>query len=529
MVMQRTSISAMTLTLVLVVASLSAAPQDQVPLELVHEAASGFLLEGTVHYQEWRAAELGDRLLMTDGLGEPTAYLYPVLNDESPAGYLIISAVTRFTPLIEYSNSISIFEKLENLSEEGKQVGELMFLGPFQYYVEVSDGVRDSIVALGTMREAGPEVLARAASALESIDPGAALEAWDKLAQGSFFGDKRAVKRIANSVPCYWYRGCGPTTVTMMLLNYGGNGYPNLNETRTRAPWCGWGRTTAWNLHNEVADRCGMPLDDCDYGYGVTIYQMRDSFRQTASAHGYSLTASVDSNPTYTEYQSIIDGNAPIGLAVYSDSGPSDYDSHAICGYGYDFGTQHNAILFDTWDLGEHIYALENFTSWNMLYGPANSSSPPTATPTPQQATATPTPHYTNPPSATPTPTAPPATLTTLDLRLSSDLFVPGDRFLLSAALHNNSTQRQVRLAVVLDLSSVIPDNGYYFYPSWTNALEYETLTLQNYGTIDLTVLNFVWPTTGSAASGIRFWGIVLDSSMQVISNIETESFRYSG
>ncbi|MBN2053402.1 hypothetical protein JW905_00685 [bacterium] len=517
---------------------------DAVPMHLIHNAAAGFQAEGAAWYPEWRQAHLAEPVAMEDLAGTITAYLFPVLDTRGFAGYITISAVYDYSPLIEYTRSTELFDRIQSLSEEGRTPVRLLFLGPFRYYIEVLDGNEPAVLRTGDLHAIDAETLRLAEQTYHYPDVRVTEEAagaWDRLATGTFFGESRAVRRIANALPCYWYRGCGPTTITIMLLCYGGNGYPNLYEERSRQTWCSWGRTTAWNLHDEVANRCGLPVNDCDYGYGVTIYQMSNAFTATASAHGYNFSATNDFNPTYNEYQAEINQDDPVGLAVYDDGGPSGYDSHAICGFGYDFGAQHNAILFDTWNLVEHIYALENFVSWNMVRAEPNTQAGPTATPTGNAtqppATSTPTPTPTQPahtptpapPTATPTPTPNMGDDLNIDLTLTQSLFHPGDWFSLDAIMNNPGVAGSYRLIVIFDISSLLVPEPYFFYPSWTGNLEYEVVSLPAGSSSHMTIMAFTWPVTGGFASGLRFWATLMDQNMSIVSNIDSTMFTYSG
>jgi hypothetical protein len=525
-------------------------PVHPVPADLAGELAAAqrqWMVQAGLVSSE---AQLSAPVLLEDLDGDPAAFLYPLFAGAEPVGYVTIAAVEEWAPLIERSGGAALLAALRRCGAElGGAQARLLFLGPFRYVLEAS-GAEGGVtyLRLPDLAPLSPEqVVSWQLVAEEGLAARAARVAplWAAVRDRSYFRGKRARKELV-ATAFNWYRGCGPTTVSMMLHCYGRNGYPNLYEETQRFTWCAWGRTTAKQLHDEVADWCGLPMTSCDYDlYGVTANQMRNSFTSVAGNHGYTFTAQADTTPSYSEYRSEIDEGDPVGIAIYQDGGPSNYDSHAVMGLGYDYGAQHLAVIYDTWDRSAHDYALENFISWNLIRAEPHSPPEETATPTPRptatptpRPTATPTPEPSTPtPTPTPTPTAqgtasptptPPVADIILDIFTNQDSYSAGLLFLLELTMDNPGPQRAGDLIVILDVTSLGIPGGYYFYPSWGTQMDYERVILPPGERYEAELLRFYWPYGAGSGSGVTFWAVLcVPNSVELLSNIDSTSFSY--
>jgi hypothetical protein len=145
----------------------------------------------------------------------------------------------------------------------------------------------------------------------------------------------------------------------------------------------------------------------------------------------------------------------------------------------------------------------------------------PTETPTPTPAN-TPVPTHTATPVFSPTPTQSPADEFLFSLSLSSDMFAPGDVFLLETHVFNPGTAfADVSLYVILDVYG-----AYFFYPSWTTDHDCQTVTLPNGQTRHI-ILDFVWPHVEGHADGIVLWGGILDEFGSLLGQIDFAMFGY--
>ncbi len=140
--------------------------------------------------------------------------------------------------------------------------------------------------------------------------------------------------------------------------------------------------------------------------------------------------------------------------------------------------------------------------------------------------TPTPTPTYTPNPtetptlSPTPTPQLPPLGVY---LYLNQTIFYAGDQFLLQVQISNPEDDIDVLLFVILDVYG-----NYWFYPSWSQYLDYESLFLTRQTLINKTILDFIWPQNAGSADDIKFWSAITDpSSFSLIGNYDMVSFSY--
>ncbi len=110
-------------------------------------------------------------------------------------------------------------------------------------------------------------------------------------------------------------------------------------------------------------------------------------------------------------------------------------------------------------------------------------------------------------PAPSPTPTLPPLGV---ELVLNDTMFTAGEPFELYAALSNPGAARDVDLYVVLDVFQ-----DYYFYPSWSHypdeGIDKASLSLPGARVTRHDILAFTWPPNAGSASGIKFWGAMLD------------------
>ncbi|MBN1552696.1 VCBS repeat-containing protein [bacterium] len=153
---------------------------------------------------------------------------------------------------------------------------------------------------------------------------------------------------------------------------------------------------------------------------------------------------------------------------------------------------------------------------------PTNTpTNPPTNTPTDlptESPTDTPTP-FTSP---TGTPTCPPSGVF---LSLSADHFYPGNQFLLEAQVCNG--ERDVSLDFLLFIMLDVYGD-YFFYPSWGTVLDYASLSQPPCSCSNYVIFDFMWPDTGSEASGIILWAAVTDEFFNLIGSYDYVEFGWS-
>ncbi|MBN1550266.1 hypothetical protein JW979_02305 [bacterium] len=180
---------------------------------------------------------------------------------------------------------------------------------------------------------------------------------------------------------------------------------------------------------------------------------------------------------------------------------------------------------------------------------------PPTSTPTPVEPTPTPTipgqpthtplptrtPDYTNTPKPTDTPemsptaasptfTPPPTATDTpageifeINLFLNEETYSPGDEFLFECEVIRRGSAVTVDQYIILDVYTM-----YFFWPSWSSDLDYETHTFSDGYHHRDPILQFTWPEVGGHASGINFYaGCLYAGTATLIGDISIVTFGY--
>ena len=147
-------------------------------------------------------------------------------------------------------------------------------------------------------------------------------------------------------------------------------------------------------------------------------------------------------------------------------------------------------------------------------YSPVNSPTPsktftPTLTPTNQVVTPSPTQSIYS---------------ININLSINKNIFHPGERFLLKLYWKSFDISTYVDLYIILDVYG-----NYYFYPSWTQDIDYYSFFINNYTESNLNILDFIFPENCGSAQGIKFWaGITYHLTFEILSNIDSVEFGFS-
>lgn len=122
-------------------------PEDlvqEVSIDSVKKAAEKSLNS----FEEWRGPALEERYTFYDLNNKPSAYLYNISDYYGKAGYVVISATTKFEPVIEVSNSevtpvAKIIEIVNSVAlgtmyEPSAIKSEYIYLGGTEYYARLT-------------------------------------------------------------------------------------------------------------------------------------------------------------------------------------------------------------------------------------------------------------------------------------------------------------------------------------------------------------------------------------------------------
>jgi len=112
----------------------------------------------------------------------------------------------------------------------------------------------------------------------------------------------------------------------------------------------------------------------------------------------------------------------------------------------------------------------------------------------------------------TPTPTATPdPNQSGLTLHLNKENFTKNDSFVFSCTVVNSAAEVVVDQYIILDVY-----NAYWFWPNWSETPGYETRTLDAATVYPIeNILSITWPEVSGSATGLRFWGALLNSATQ--------------
>jgi hypothetical protein len=99
-------------------------------------------------------------------------------------------------------------------------------------------------------------------------------------------------------------------------------------------------------------------------------------------------------------------------------------------------------------------------------------------------------------------------------LEMPATSYAPGDPCYLKAYLYNNGgVQSAVPLCVVLEISG-----QYWFWPHWTQALDYKEVELRAGLSALWIISDFTWPDTGTETmQGITFWSALLTPDLSAV------------
>ncbi len=107
----------------------------------------------------------------------------------------------------------------------------------------------------------------------------------------------------------------------------------------------------------------------------------------------------------------------------------------------------------------------------------------------------------TSPPQPTATPTPGPRSI---DIFCNQPIYQAGDLFHLWTFINNPAPGLEVDEYILLDVWG-----EYWFWPSWTQEMDYVNRVLEPWTTYEETILEFEWPSGAGEAYGIVFWAAI--------------------
>ncbi len=109
-----------------------------------------------------------------------------------------------------------------------------------------------------------------------------------------------------------------------------------------------------------------------------------------------------------------------------------------------------------------------------------------------------------------------------LDLQLNKEVYTFNDHFQLTLRINNTGSAFFAEQYVFLQIG-----DAYWFWPEWTPEVT-RKLMIYDYGAVDNTILDFVWPPVNATGSDYRFHAALCKpGSFDLVSNIDSVSFSF--
>lgn len=279
----------------------------------------------------WSGAQLGPEQTFTDLSGTPAVRVFPVATAGRDTGYITISACRDRGPFIECGTGLS---PLAALRDTGGASARLIYTRGDEYYSQAPDGTLRGLLS-------GVSSSARDVAWATSISSWSAKNAaarWDRAlapAEPPALVQPQSVGSAAIAgVPVYgWYRGCVPSTMSMILSYWGTQGhaplayqglshaYDTLDDTDHdwyppyvySAP----GRyTTARMLTDLLANAGGLVYETSNADlYGLNERDAARIANLVANKHGYCFDVAVTNSASFTRVSSELAAGRPLAIS----------------------------------------------------------------------------------------------------------------------------------------------------------------------------------------------------------------------
>ncbi|MBN1552110.1 hypothetical protein JW979_11595 [bacterium] len=106
-----------------------------------------------------------------------------------------------------------------------------------------------------------------------------------------------------------------------------------------------------------------------------------------------------------------------------------------------------------------------------------------------------------------------------ISITTSQSVFEAGDSFELACTVANYRDALSIDKWIILDVYGL-----YWFWPSWSNQLDYMTQNIPDYSINRESILEFTWPEVSGHADGLKFWTAAFDhTTMQLMDYAYTE------
>jgi len=362
-------------------------------------------------HSTWEGAALTNPATYYDAESVPLAYVYSITKGSRYLGFLTVSARDDCFPYFMHSESQRPDARFDEALDVAREIGvepgdvERIFSPPFDYLVRIKPKSAENkaaaeglVVHLGNMQVVPRESLVRRIDTYYSAVAKEADEIngfWrhkvlagppPEVKQGGDVYVAKIYNSDAHDYEYVWYKGCGPTTITMMLSYYGGSwGYRRFwGEGPESFAWCPNTSNpyTIRELNDKVVefgqsqgDLGGAGYEGCDLmQYGITRPAARYAIEATGDFYRYpfstdALTSAAGvTQDIITTLQIEINKNHPVYFGIQQDGSGNGWNTHAVLGVGYSYhGAVHEVIAHNTWGRGKFHAAMESFGNWEII------------------------------------------------------------------------------------------------------------------------------------------------------------------
>ncbi len=110
-----------------------------------------------------------------------------------------------------------------------------------------------------------------------------------------------------------------------------------------------------------------------------------------------------------------------------------------------------------------------------------------------------------------------------VDLILNDDVYEEGEQFILTFNCYNPNQTMTLDTYIVLDIYG-----HYYFYPTWTEEIDFQRRTYPSGKLSSFTVLSFQWPSGVGSGGPFTFYGaLTYQGTYELVGNYDSVTFSY--
>ncbi len=116
-----------------------------------------------------------------------------------------------------------------------------------------------------------------------------------------------------------------------------------------------------------------------------------------------------------------------------------------------------------------------------------------------------------------------------IDISMNQTTYYPGNFFRVAVAISNTGPQRSVDEYILLDLGELFGTDRFFFWPGWSEVLDFETILLSEGARLEQPIFQFVLPSDLPSSGPFTFWAGLLDTGTATLAcPIDFVSFRFS-